>query len=63
MGSFWEQFILTTVMGVLAGFKKSPASVPQFATTLQHIVTDACELLGVAPPTFPPTAPPVPPTA
>lgn len=52
MGSFWEQFILTTVMGVLAGLKKSPASVPALKSTLQHIITDACELLGVTPPTF-----------
>lgn len=52
MGAFWEQFILTTVMGVLAGLKKSPASIPQFKTVLQHIVIDACELLGVTPPTM-----------
>jgi hypothetical protein len=52
MGSFWEQFILTTVMGVLAGLRKSPNNVPQFRTILQHIVTDACTLLEVTPPTF-----------
>lgn len=52
MGGFWEQFILTSVMGVLSGLKKSPANVPAFRTILQHIVIDACELLSVTPPTF-----------
>lgn len=52
MGSFWEQFILTAVMGILAGLKKSPANVPHFTTILQHIVTDACQLLKVEPPAF-----------
>lgn len=52
MAGFWEQFILTTVMGVLAGLKKSPAQVPALKTIIEHIVTDGCELLGVAPPTF-----------
>lgn len=50
--NFWEQFILTTMMGVLAGLKKDPTHVPAFRTTLIHIVTDACALLGVEPPTF-----------
>ena len=52
MGSFWEQFILTAVMGILSGLKKTPNNVPQFKTVLQHIVIDACELLQVNPPTF-----------
>lgn len=52
MGSFWEQFALSTAMGVLSALKKSPANIPAFKTTLQHIVTDACELLGVQPPAF-----------
>lgn len=46
----WEQIILTAVMGVLAGLKKSPQDVPKFKTVLVHIVTDVCELLGVQPP-------------
>lgn len=52
MNSFWENFILTTVLGVLSALKKSPQNVPAFKTTLQHIVVDACALLGVAPPEF-----------
>lgn len=52
MGSFWEQFILTTVMGVLAGLRKAPQNIPQFKNILQHIIIDACELLGVQPPVF-----------
>ena len=50
---FWEQFILTSVMGVLSGLKKSPADIPMFKTTLTHIVQDACELLSVQPPVIP----------
>lgn len=53
MGSFWEQFILTTVLGVLAGLKKTPASIPALKTVLTHILDDLCEVLGVAPPTVP----------
>lgn len=49
----WEQIILTAVMGVLAGLKKSPQDVPKFKAVLTHIVNDACELLGVQPPTIP----------
>jgi hypothetical protein len=52
MASFWEQFILTAVMGILSGLKKTPANIPAFRTILQHIVVDSCELLGVTPPTF-----------
>jgi hypothetical protein len=50
--SFWEQFVLNAAMGILAGFKKDPTKVPAFKTVLQHIVIDACELLGIAPPNF-----------
>lgn len=53
MGSFWEQFILTTVMGVLSALKKDPSHVPQFKNTLVHILNDVCVLLGVTPPTVP----------
>jgi hypothetical protein len=51
--SFWEQFILTTVMGILAGLKKDPSKVPHLKTILTHIVNDICQLLGVTPPTIP----------
>jgi len=53
MAGFWEQFILTTVMGVLAGLKKSPANIPQFKTVLEHIIIDSCALLGVEAPALP----------
>lgn len=52
MASFWENFILTTVLGVLSGLKRNPLNAPQFRTVLQHIVVDACEILGVQPPAF-----------
>jgi len=51
--SFWENFILTTALGILSGLKKNPLNNPQVKTILQHIVIDACEILGVQPPTFP----------
>ena len=51
--SFWEQFILTTVLGVLAGLKKSPTDIPGVKTVLVHILNDLCEVLGVQPPTVP----------
>ncbi|HTS07270.1 MAG TPA: hypothetical protein VMP68_16940 [Candidatus Eisenbacteria bacterium] len=50
----WEQFILTTALGILSGLKKNPLNNPTVTMTLQHIVIDACEILGVQPPTFPP---------
>lgn len=51
--NFWESFILTTAMGVLAGLKKSPQNVPKFKEVLVHALNDICELLGVTPPTVP----------
>ena len=53
MENFWEQFILTTVMGILSALKKSPASVPVLKTVLVHVLNDVCEVLGVAAPTVP----------
>lgn len=53
MFSFWEQFVLSAVMGVLSGLKKTPQNIPAFKTILIHILQDVCELLGVAPPTVP----------
>lgn len=53
MFGFWEQFILTTVLGVLAGLKKSPAQVPGLKTVLVHILNDLCAVLGVTPPEVP----------
>jgi len=53
MFSFWEQFILTTVLGVLSALKKSPANIPQLKIVLVHILNDLCEVLGVTPPTVP----------
>jgi hypothetical protein len=50
---FWEQIILTSVMGILAAFKRSPQDVPKFKAILVHILTDICELLGVVPPVVP----------
>jgi hypothetical protein len=53
MFNFWEQFVLNAVMGILAGLKKSPETVPHFKTILTHIMQDSCELLGVQPPVVP----------
>jgi len=53
MASFLEQLGLSVVLALLSKLKKTPADVPGFKTVLEHIVTDACEVLGVAPPTMP----------
>ena len=49
----WEQIILTAVLGILSGFKKSPQDVPKFKVVLVHILNDVCELLMVQPPSVP----------
>ena len=51
--NFWEQFILTTGLGILAGLKKTPANVPALKTVLVHVLNDVSEILGVTPPTVP----------
>ena len=51
--NFWEQFILTTVLGVLTMLKKDPSKIPAVKTVLVHILTDLCEVLGVQAPTVP----------
>jgi hypothetical protein len=51
--NFWEVFILNAVVGVLHGFRINPASIPAVKGILVTIITVACELLGVQPPTIP----------
>lgn len=51
--NFWEQFILTTVLGVLSGLKKAPTQVPALKAILVNILNDLCEVLGVTAPTVP----------
>lgn len=48
----WEQVALNMALGVLSSMKRNPLKNPALVTVLQHIVIDACEILGVAPPTF-----------
>ncbi len=52
MEEFFEQMAINTVIGVFAGLKKNPLMSPKLKEIIQHVVTDGCELLGVAPPTF-----------
>jgi len=52
MFGFWENFILSTVLGVLAGLKRDPSKVPMLRNILIHIVDDICVILQVAPPDF-----------
>jgi hypothetical protein len=49
----WEQIILTSALGVLAGLGKTPAQVPALKTILVHILNDLCTILGVTAPTVP----------
>ena len=51
--NFWEQFIFSTVLGVLSALKRSPQDVPKFKAILVHILDDVCMLLGVTPPVVP----------
>jgi len=51
--NFWEQFVLSAVVGVLTGLKKTPQQVPALKSVLVTILEATCELLGVAPPTVP----------
>jgi hypothetical protein len=53
MELFLENFVLTTVMGLLAGLKKAPASIPKLKTILVHVLNDVCEILGVEAPIVP----------
>ncbi len=52
MEDFFEQMAINTVIGIFGGLKKNPLTNPKIKTLIQHVVTDGCELLGVAPPTF-----------
>jgi hypothetical protein len=48
MSNFWEQFILTTALGVLNGLKKNPLKDPKVISILQDIQTDLTEILADA---------------
>jgi hypothetical protein len=51
--SWIEELGITVMMGILTKLKKDPSNVPKFKLVLTHIVNDACEILGVVPPTIP----------
>jgi hypothetical protein len=50
---FWENFILSALLGVLSALKRSPQDVPKFKSILVHVLDDVCFLLGVTPPQVP----------
>lgn len=49
---FWENFVLSSVLGIITSLRKSPSDIPKFQTVLIHIITDGCALLGVPAPDF-----------
>jgi len=53
MFTFWEQMAINIVMTVLQQLKVDPTRKPLFKSILVHIMTDCCEILGVAPPVVP----------
>lgn len=53
MLNFWEQFILSTVLGVLSSLKRNPTQIPAVKNILVHILDDLCVILGVTPPVVP----------
>jgi hypothetical protein len=51
--TFWEQIAINIFLSILMQLKVDPARKPLFKSILVHVVNDACEILGVTPPTIP----------